>query len=122
MHFIGKLTSVYSRLYNSGFVKYYATSSERLSLNSIMEASKNKITFFANAEDATDYFLTSFCANTSQGAGIKNFIKKYPDAVYTTARISGDELMVIHILLSTLFQVKLRLYGSYSPFDSILLL
>ena len=102
MHFIGKLTSVYSRLYNPGFVKHYATSSESLSQKSIMEASKNKITFFANAEDATDYFLTSFCANTSQGAGIKNFIKKYPDAVYTTARISGNELMVIHILFSIL--------------------
>ena len=102
MHFIAKLTSVYSRLYNPGFVKHYATSSESLSLKSIMEASKNKITFFANAEDATDYFLTSFCANTSQGAGIKNFIKKYPDAVYTTARISGNELMVIHILFSIL--------------------
>ena len=106
MHFIHKLTSVYSRSYTSGFVKHYVTSSESLYLKSIMEASKNKITFFANAEDATDYFLTSFCANTSQGAGIKNFIKKYPDAVYTTARISGDELMVIHILLFILALVN----------------
>ena len=119
MHFIRKLASVCSRLYNTSFAKHYATSSKSFCLKSIMEASTNKITFYANAEDATDYFLASFCANTSQGAGIKNFIKKYSDAVYTTARISGDELMVIHILVihfssSQFFKSKLSFRLSFT--------
>ena len=92
MRFITRLTSLYPHLFKRN------ASSNSFVLRSIMEASKNKISFFANGHNATEHFLTTFCTNVSQGVGIKNFIKKYPDAVYTTARISGDDLMVISII------------------------
>ena len=95
MRFLQKLTSLeYSSVCFPGVIKRYTTTSGKFSFKSVMDASKNKITFFANGHDATDYFNKTFCSNVSQGVGIKNFIKKYPDAVYTTARISGDDLMV----------------------------
>jgi hypothetical protein len=59
-----------------------------------MTASQNGVAFFANSCDATEQFLSQYCKNVSQGAAIKNFIKTYPDAVYTTARITGEEYMV----------------------------
>ena len=98
MHIIRKLTSVFPRLFLPSQVKRITSSSKTFTLKSVMEASKNNIAFFANAEDATDHFHSMFCSNVSQGVGIKNFIKNYPDAVYTTARISGDELMVLLII------------------------
>ena len=95
MHFLQKLTILdYSCVCFSGVIKRYNTTSGNFSFKSVMDASKNKITFFANGQDATDHFKSTFCSNVSQGVGIKNFIKKYPDAVYTTARISGEDLMV----------------------------
>ena len=54
----------------------------------------NRLAFFANSCDLTKYFLDKYCRNVAQGVSIKNFIKKYPDAVYTTARLSGDEYLV----------------------------
>ena len=103
MRLLQKLTSLdYCRVCFPGVIKRYNTTSGNFSFKSVMDASKNKITFFANGQDATDHFKSTFCSNVSQGVGIKNFIKKYPDAVYTTARISGDDLMVRLIFQSYL--------------------
>ena len=97
MCFIRRVTKFCSPSLYPRMIKRNATSSDSSVLRLIMEASKDKVTFFANAHDATDYFQSTFCTNISQSVGIKNFIKKYPDAVYTTARISGEDFMVIII-------------------------
>ena len=64
------------------------------SLQSMMKSSEDNVVFFANSTDLTEKFKSENCCNISKGAAIKSFIKKYPDAVYTTARISGENYMV----------------------------
>ena len=64
------------------------------SLQSMMKSSEDNVVFFANSTDLTERFKSENCCNISKGAAIKSFIKKYPDAVYTTARISGENHMV----------------------------
>ena len=59
-----------------------------------MKSSEDNVVFFANSTDLTEKFKSENCCNTSKGAAIKSFIKNYPDAVYTTARISGENYMV----------------------------
>ena len=61
-----------------------------------MTTSQISLAFFANSCDVTEHFRSQYCTNVSQGVSIKNFIKTYPDAVYTTARISGEEYMVYY--------------------------
>ena len=64
------------------------------SLQSMMKSFEDNVVFFANSTDLTEKFKSENCCNISKGAAIKSFIKKYPDAVYTTARISGENYMV----------------------------
>ena len=64
------------------------------SFASTMDVFKNDPVFFANSSDLTEYFRSHYCRNVGQGVSIRNFIKNYPDAVYTTARLSGKEYMV----------------------------
>ena len=92
---LGKLHLPFFKFLSSNVRQFSAELSNAKTRQSIMNASRNTLVFFANSSDLTPYFRSQYCNNVDQGTAIKNFVKKYPDAIYTTARISGEEYMVI---------------------------
>ena len=94
---VSRISLISGRFLRTGTLKLTADSIESKIRHLRMNASTATLVFFANSYDKTEYFHSQHCAKVAQGLAIKNFIKSYPDAVYTTARISGEEYMVFSI-------------------------